>query len=448
VSDKTAAPVPPIPPVNSRDLTRTIAPLAPLAVALVAAHLFTPAVSAPAAGSSAFSSHAQVAPVGVPVDTPAPLLSSGNAVDWWFVFKFNSETLPGCGGAAQRACIFGGTVQPYNNFGQQFAYASSANHNLQSGGGCVGDTLTDPIGATFDEVYNGNYFYVVWNDQFYGDPLNTESSPAGHSKGVLAWDNDGNGFVMQVSTPSWPGSGSVRSPRQTDGNTLGCVKDNDVLVSQHYFALKLNKDDVLAVLRAMQNSSVVTAPAKPETVNNGGPADIQQLANGLGAISTSDTPTKVALSSGVVLLSKPSHLHVPPWQMVSAMLSGEPLRVASWWTRPEIPTTLGTEEIGCWSSTLGKPGGVQIATSGTWAGKSIGLEGLSEPEGNHAKIGVSSGGTHSYIIFGDMNQQGTLSGNCNSSQNGRGGMFYVVNDPTLYTSVSNLLQGQSAPAAN
>src|SRR5947199_2640123 len=36
------------------------------------------------------------------------------------------------------------------------------------------------------------------------------SSPWGHSKGVLAWNDAGEGFVMQVSTPSWPASGSER----------------------------------------------------------------------------------------------------------------------------------------------------------------------------------------------------------------------------------------------
>jgi hypothetical protein len=47
----------------------------------------------------------------------------------------------------------------------------------------------------------------------------------GHSNGMIAWDGNGNGFMMQVSTPSWPGSGSARNPRQGDGNTLGRVAD-------------------------------------------------------------------------------------------------------------------------------------------------------------------------------------------------------------------------------
>ena|SRR5882724_6502956 len=379
---------------------------------------------------------------------PTPLLKSGQPVDWWFVFKFNAETLPGCGGTAQRACPFGGKVQTYKHFSQQFAYASSADHKLQPGGGCVGDTTTDPLGATFSQVYKGKFFYVLWSDQFYGDPISSESAPAGHSKGMLAWDKDGNGLVLQVSTPSWPASGSSKKPRKTDGNTLGCVKDNDVLVSQHFFSLKLNKSDVVTVLKALDNASVVTDPTKPQIVKNGGPADIQTLVKGLGNNSPSSTATKDMLSSGVVLISKPSKLRVPPWQMVSALLGGEPLRAATWWARPEIPTTTATTVVGCWDPSLAKPGAVEIATTGTWAGNEIGLEGMPEPDGNHAKIGVSTGSTaaHSYAIFGDMNQQGSLSGpNCKSSQNGRGGLFYVIDDPVLFSSVGDLIKGGTAP---
>jgi hypothetical protein len=378
-------------------------------------------------------------------DTPTPLLEKGQPVDWWFVFKFNTSSMPGCSGSAQRACAFGGTLQKTSSFSQQFAFASSADPKLQQGGGCVGTTTTDPLGATFDEVYDGNLFYVVWNDQFYGDPIASKGAPAGHSKGLLAWDNDGNGFVLQVSTPSWPAAGSSKHPRKTDGNTLGCVKDNDILVSQHFFALKLNKDDVIAVLNALQNASVVTDPSQLQIVNNGGPADVQALVKSLGKGSKNKTATTVKLSTGVVLISKPSSLHVPPWQMVSAILGGEPLRAATWWTAPEIPSTTGSKPPGCWDSSLGKSGAVAIATSGTWDGKTIGLQGGAIPNGNHSKIGVSTG-SHTYAIFGDMNQQGSLDTNCGSSQNGRGGTFYVVDNEQLFNGVRDLIQGDTAPA--
>jgi hypothetical protein len=249
-----------------------------------------------------------------------------------------------------------------------------------------------------------------------------------------------------VSTPSWPASGSSKKPRKTDGNTLGCVKDNDVLVSQHFFSLKLTKDDVVVVLKALENASVVTDPKSAQIVSNGGPPEIQALVSGLGDNSTSTTATQSKLSSGVTLISKPSRLNVPPWQMVSALLGGEPLRAATWYARPEIPTTTASAKPGCWDDSLGTPGAVENATSGMWDGNPIGLEGIPEPDGNHAKIGVSTG-THTYAIFGDMNQQGSLSGpNCKSSQNGRGGLFYVVDQPKVFESVRDLIKGDTAPA--
>ena len=383
---------------------------------------------------------------------PVPLLKAAHPVDWWFVFKFNSEILPGCAAGASRTCLFGGSVQPYKNFGQQFAYASSEHSALQLGSNCVGDTTSDPLGATFDQVYNGTFHYLIWNDQFYDDPAikgctKECGAPWGHSKGMLAWDDAGEGLVLQVSTPSWPAAGNQKFPRKTDGNTLGCAKDNDVEVSQHFFSVKLTKDDVVKVLTALQNASVATDPKNPQVVSNGGPADIQALVAGLGVESKSTKSTIDRLSSGVHLISKPSGLHVPPWQMVSAVLGGVPLRAATWWEPPAIYSTTASSTMACWSTTLAKPGAVEIATTGTWAGKQFGLTGGSGPNFNHAKIGVPTSGTNQYAIFGDMNQQGdaVVAGDCGSSQNGRGGLFYVVDDAGLYSSVKDLITGSTAP---
>lgn len=384
-------------------------------------------------------------------DVLSPLLAPGSKVDWLFVFKLNTKSFPGCGAGAQRACPFGGTVKD-EAFGQQFVFASSANETLQKGSGCIGDAPTDPLGATFGQVYNGPYYYVVWNDQFYSDPKiagcgDSCASPWGHAKGMLAWNDSGEGFVLQVTTPSWPAAGNKLFPRKTDGNTLGCTKDDDVKVSQHFFALKLDKGDVLAVLKALQNASVVTDPKNKQLVRNGGPANVQNLVAALGSQSSSTQMQRVGLSSGVGLISKPSKLHVPPWQMVSAALGGVPLRTATWWTAPAIATTESTSKVACWDNSLGTPGPVAIATSGQWAGTAFGLKGGPGPDFNHAKIGISTGGPSRFSIFGDMNQQGSLSGpNCGSSQNGRGGLFFVVENARLSDSIGALIQGDTAPA--
>ena len=380
----------------------------------------------------------------------SPLLAAGQPVEWWFAFKFNDQAYPGDETKEPNPGFFGGSPDRYKDgFCLSYACASSANPSLQMGVGSIGASVNDPLGATFNQIYRGTCNYVLWNDQFYGSPIPSQDSPWGHAKGVLAWDNTGSGFVIQVSTPSWPASGSAQHPRANDGNTLGCIQDDDVLVSQHFFALKLTPADVAIVLAGLANASVVTKPGVPQLFNAGGPANLQGLANKLGVQSNNTTVTKQVLSSGVTFISKPSALHVPVWQMVSAQLGGVPLRAATWWAAPEINSTTATSQIGCWSPALGAAGAVQIAISGSWQGKTIGLQGEDTGAGNHAKVGVLTDPQKTLCIFGDMNQQGTLNAlgqeGCASSQNGRGGTFYVLNNAPLFASLTALLQGAAAP---
>jgi Deoxyribonuclease II len=394
-------------------------------------------------------------------DVPVPLLEKGNHVDWWFVYKFNSTSFQGCGAppqshpdASKRACLFGGTVKAYPTFGQQFVFASSKNGSLKKGFGCVGATTIDPLGATFDQIYNGRYYYVVWNDQFYRHPQlkacgksDSCGAPWGHSKGMLAWNEAGEGLVLQVTTPSWPAAGSKKFPRKGDGNTLGCTQNNNLKFAQHFFALKLPKKDLVKVLEALANAGVVTDPNNPQLVRNGGPGDVQDLVEALGTRPKKTDPdgenyTKNELSTGVILISKPPRLHVPPWQMVSAALGGVALRTATWWAEPKIYSTKKTP--GCWEDELHPPGPVQIATTGEWDDRGFKLVGSA----NHAKIGVSTSGEGHYSIFGDMNQQGAATGSdreCERSQNGRGGLFFVVRNRALSESIMDLIHGDTAP---
>ena len=381
---------------------------------------------------------------------PAPLLAPDHPVNWWFVFKFNAAIFPSCDDGELRQCVFGGKVQQYQ-FGQQFVYASSDNAQLQKGSGCVGANIRDPLGATVEQIYAGSFHYVIWNDQFYDDPeiagcTKSCSSPWGHSKGMLAWDDTGAGVVLQVTTPSWPAAGNKSHPRKSDGNTLGCVTDDNVKVSQHFFALRLTKEDVIAVLAALQNASVVTDLTDPQIVSNGGPPEVEHEVRMLGKKSKSQKVYDATLSSGVRLIGKPSALHVPPWQLVSSFLDGTALRTATWWAPPRIPTTTGATRIACWDPKLSDAGAVEIATSGQWDGNSFSLRGGPTADNNHAKIGVSVSSQDGYAIFGDLNQQGVLSdSDCGRSQNGRGGLFFVIKDPALSASVGELIKGTTAP---
>jgi len=379
---------------------------------------------------------------------PSPIVEQ-HQVQWWAAFKLNAVVFPTVQDDQRRGCTFGGgTPQPYAKlkFSQQYIVASSQDPAFQTGVGLLGVGPDDPLGQTFSQIYNHSYHYVVWNDQLKGAPQLSQcgksdcASPWGHSKGLLAWDDAGDGVIVQVTTPSWPGAASQQNPRTGDGNTLGCVTDDNVEFSQDFFALKLTKDDLVAVLHALANSSVVTDPKNPQLVNNGGPDDVRALVNSLGVKSSSQSATITTLSSGVRLISKPSQLHAAPWQLVSAELGGVPLKVANWWTAPAIPDTDATTDVGCRDTSLAKPGAVVNAKFGQWNKQRMGLQGGSGPlGGNHAKIGVSTDPAHDYAIFGDMNQQGSLSDNCTSSQDGRGGMFFVVESTPLANSVRLLL---------
>lgn len=388
-----------------------------------------------------------------PASAPSPLVNAGKPVDWWFVFKFNAKAFPGCSGGVQPSCEFKG-VPSSKPTSLQYVVASSVERTLNMGDGCLGNSDKDPVGSTYASIFNGNFHYVVWNDQFYEDPKisncgNACAGPWGHSKGIVAWDDSGDGLVMQVTTPSWPGAGSNKFPRASD-NTLGCIAEPDnVMVSQSFFSVKLNHDGVLQVLKALSNASVATNTGSPQIVSNGGPADLQAAVAVLGKPSKTQEIQRVSLTSEVGLLVKPSALHVPPWQFVSAELGQVPLRVASWWTNPEaIGSTTMTTQIDCWSDSLPKPGPVEIATSGDWKGTALGLKGTASPGGNHAKVGVSKDQEQPFVIFGDMNQEGPVAGtDCTSHQDGRGGLFFVIKDKTLWESVSGLLKGDSAPIA-
>jgi len=49
------------------------------------------------------------------------------------------------------------------------------------------------------------------------------------------------------------------------------------------------------------------------------------------------------------------------------------------------------------------------------------------------------------VIFGDLNQQGALSrADCGKSENGRGGLFFVLDNKELADSVTDFIDGDTA----
>ena len=253
-------------------------------------------------------------------------------------------------------------------------------------------------------------------------------------------------------------SRNKKNTAKPDYNTLGCIDDDDIMVAQHFFCLKVNKADLLMVLEGLYNASVVTDPEIPALCNtSNSPADIQNAVSKLGRyIETAEVKT-YDLSSGITFISKPSFLHVPPWQMVSAQLNELDLRVVSWWASPAIYSTKAGAVPGCWAPGLGTPGEVEIATTGIWKGVTFSVIGDNYQNSNHAKLGISKDPKRPISIFGDENQQGALkvgydktgyyathTQQCDSSQNGRGGTFYVLKDQGMWESMTELFKGKSA----
>jgi hypothetical protein len=143
----------------------------------------------------------------------------------------------------------------------------------------------------------------------------------------------------------------------------------------------------------------------------------------------------------VQIVAKSGLLHVPPWHMVSALLGGEPLVVATWWTGPQKIQDTKAMKPGCWDSSLGTAGSIRNAEIGKWRNKTFGLTGAASPDRNHAKLGVSK--TGAFVIFGDFNNEGALSESCDVNQNTRGGLFYIVGNKTLANEVRDLLDSRA-----
>ena len=404
---------------------------------------------------------------------PVPLDAAGRAADWWFVFKGNAQKFPGCKTDAARKCQFGGSKIQGKPWGTQYGFAKAGDTVLAEGPDCLGDSPGDPLSRTFAEIYNGAAHYVIWNDQFHNDPQPDRNVPWGHSKGFIAWDRNGDGFVVQGTTPGWPIAGRPNLDKGKGGNTLGCTFGDDVEYSQDFFAVRLSKADLLIVIEAMGVASVVTDPndlqlvdtgVTPEAIRNQSkPANVSdaewEVANKvamLNVVSKAATVYKAALSvrSGVItVIAKPPAVVAPPWQIVSAELGAIDLRVANWsGPAPSIGSKTSSPMITCWDKSLpAHYGTVEIAATGRLFGQVVGLDApgaadvgtdasgqplhLEGPDHNHAKFAISKTGNIS--IFGDMNQQGLASyvkdqSECGVHQDARGGMFFVLDDANMH----------------
>jgi hypothetical protein len=106
-----------------------------------------------------------------------------------------------------------------------------------------------------------------------------------------------------------------------------------------------------------------------------------------------------------------------------------------------IYTNKAGKEDGLLGLVVKRPGASEIATSGEDDHPLV-----SKAGSNHGKIGVSIERKALLDLWGHESA-GSVTGSCDSSQNGRGGLFFVVEDKVLTTDLTNLIGGDTAPPA-
>jgi len=143
---------------------------------------------------------------------------------------------------------------------------------------------------------------------------------------VLAWNDDGDGVVLQVTTLGVAGlrqqevHAQERQYARLHQAAEQCSERAALLLRE------AQQDDVVHMLDALENSSVVTDVMPGGARHNGGPQEIKDRVKVLGQKSDSTEVKQFKLSTGILLVSKPSALHVPPWQMLSSVLDSVDLK--------------------------------------------------------------------------------------------------------------------------
>ena len=356
-----------------------------------------------------------------PLDNPPkarvqPLDGNGAPVDWWFLLKLpQGAPCAGCAAPCGNAD---------RKTGSCYLYADSNNPTLRMHTALKFDCLSGPNNPATRTLRQAAPQMLVWNDQatdtsIPGKYADNCSAPKAHSKGA-AYMSNGNGFILNTSTPNFP---------DPDSSTLGCQSTNNTLVSQHMFCFAVdaaNMDKWRAAVTAARLCVIASknfeysAPATPR-------------------LPTQDVDIRTVKGMDIRLLVKSAADDYIPWDMVARRL-GSNLSVLSWYASPRTaPLCAGAPSACLADSATTAANSVGIVTKITLPDKSFSWCGRGLPNGlsNHAKVAVSTG-ADPWVVAGSMNMQGTLDDTCESSQLGRGGEFYAFRHPALHASLSAL----------
>ena len=409
-----------------------------------------------------------------------PLDPNGNPVDWWLALKLPTSAFPQGGCCENAAC----PSSSKTSAGLCYLYAD-ANNPQFTFRTCLGQPgQSDPLSNTLNQVWllNGIQFQL-WNDQWgdgqMHDPNNKSqgcNAPGAHSKGALAYDTDGNGWYLNLSTPYFPDMSAL-----PPDNSLGCQIDNNLLLAQHFFCFSLDQQNFEALAAAMTvpNFCALCVPSDScqsvDVATTLGQDISLAFAHDSGDGSTDNVTVTLQTRGGMPITAvlKGDTSNTSPWSLVATALGTDLTVVNYWLSEPTLPTLCAGDVwdgscIGSGntingsslyfndynvenvlqltaspSNVTGLPGGNEISWSAT------------ESE-NHMKWGISTPRTTSitnpYLcVFGSMNQEGSAGRNacgssCSSGENGRGGDFFAFSNQALWTSLRNLISKVSSCA--
>ncbi|SEG45667.1 Deoxyribonuclease II [Algoriphagus boritolerans DSM 17298 = JCM 18970] len=197
----------------------------------------------------------------------APLSNqSGQAVDWWFIYKFPINIGP-----------------EKNSTGFEFLYSDSRPENGLQLSPVSLEHSESALGMTLDQIFpeKSTCGYILWNDEIPPSPKNPKpknKGSKGHSKGILAFSKESNSrFYLLHSTPRFPLEGAKTLPdyERKFGQTYLCVSLKDyqtanqiaeILHTQHeaqVYASHLPETDLDEPLFKFANDVPSTKPKDP-----------------------------------------------------------------------------------------------------------------------------------------------------------------------------------------
>lgn len=413
----------------------------------------------------------------------------GNSVDWWFVLKLPQQVFDDVA-YTEEHCRCNHPICNFKNkndvgSGLCFLYADSNNPELKFysdlGYDCLGQGSKDPVSQTLSQLTSteqnmNSTYWGYFNDQFYGlhGEKNSKSYQCSgsdtlnaHSKGSFQYDEVNGGFYLQSSIPNFPNPGDTFVP-------LGCQSENNVMFSQHVFAMSLNTSEMERLGEALQSATLcstnfytsknatfgssLTSKLLQDSKESSMYRSFVQPYSGSEQRDIRPQSTHIQIRTlfqsipiDVIVKSKNTLMH--PWALVASKLQTD-ISVASWMDNSYgIPSICSSDEYFftnhsfclldlSGNETLLSPSGnplynienlIEAKFNETIQWHLFGGEGKGR---NHAKWAVETPRKPSRtnrIIFGDMNQQGfPCSKDCSGSQLGRGGTFFSLDNKELW----------------